>query len=32
MKLLEKDLIEINKSMSDIPIELEWGNQRRREI
>ena len=24
MKLLEKDLIEINKSMSDIPCELEW--------
>ena len=24
MKLLSKDLIEINKSMSDIPIELEW--------
>jgi hypothetical protein len=24
MKLLEKDLIKINKSMSDIPRELEW--------
>jgi hypothetical protein len=27
MKLLSKDLIEINKSMSDIPRELEWGNR-----